>query len=77
MISLIIKLGGKMAYDDVFIPYGAYWSTPFARWQGSLSEKHSLELAAEVLVPMSLMDWFLVSLCLNLLHSMEHHGWQE
>ena len=48
MISLIIKLGGKMAYYSVFIPYVAYWSTPFARWQGSLSEKHSLELAAEV-----------------------------
>jgi len=29
------------------IPYGAYWSTPFARWQGSLATAHSLELAAE------------------------------
>lgn len=30
------------------IPYGAYWSTPFARWQGSFSELHSLEFAAQV-----------------------------
>ncbi|MFN0304310.1 MAG: thiolase family protein [Burkholderiales bacterium] len=30
------------------IPYGAYWSTPFARWQGSLSHLHPLELAAHV-----------------------------
>ena len=30
------------------IPYGAYWSTPFARWQGSLSHLHSLEFAAHV-----------------------------
>ena len=37
-----------MAYERVFIPYGAYWSTPFARWQGSLAQHHSLELAAEV-----------------------------
>lgn len=29
-----------------YIPYGAYWSTPFTRWQGSLSELHSLKLAA-------------------------------
>jgi acetyl-CoA acetyltransferase len=30
------------------IPYGAYWSTPFARWQGSLSGLHSLRFAADV-----------------------------
>jgi acetyl-CoA acetyltransferase family protein len=31
-----------------YIPYGAYWSTPFARWQGSLAGLHSLQLAAHV-----------------------------
>ena len=31
---------------NAYIPYGAYWSTPFCRWQGSLSHLHSLELAA-------------------------------
>jgi acetyl-CoA acetyltransferase len=30
------------------IPYGAYWSTPFARWQGSFSNLHSIEFAAQV-----------------------------
>lgn len=30
------------------IPYGAYWSTPFARWQGTLAHLHSLEFAAFV-----------------------------
>ena len=30
------------------IPYGGYWSTPFARWQGSLSHLHSLRFAAHV-----------------------------
>ena len=30
------------------IPYGAYWSTPFARWQGALAHLHSLEFAAFV-----------------------------
>ncbi|MFM2041944.1 MAG: hypothetical protein RLY86_520 [Pseudomonadota bacterium] len=31
-----------------FIPYGLYWSTPFAKWQGSLSHLHSLRYAAHV-----------------------------
>ncbi|MFA7393924.1 MAG: thiolase family protein [Pigmentiphaga sp.] len=31
-----------------YIPYGGYWSTPFARWQGSLSHLHSLRFAAHV-----------------------------
>jgi len=30
------------------IPYGAYWSTPFARWQGSLADVHSIRLASHV-----------------------------
>lgn len=30
------------------IPYGAYWSTPFARWQGSFANLHSIEFAAYV-----------------------------
>ena len=34
------------ALSDLRIPYGAYWSTPFARWQGSLSDLNSLKLAA-------------------------------
>ncbi len=30
------------------IPYGAYWSTPFSKWQGSLSHLNSVEFAAYV-----------------------------
>lgn len=30
------------------IPYRCYWSTPFARWQGSLRDLHSIKLAAHV-----------------------------
>ena len=33
--------------SNVRIPYGAYWSTPFARWQGSLSHLHSIRFAAD------------------------------
>lgn len=30
------------------IPYGAYWSTPFAKWQGSFAALNSIEFAAHV-----------------------------
>jgi len=30
------------------VPYGCWWSTPFARWQGSFSELHSLRFAAYI-----------------------------
>ncbi len=36
-----------MKFQNVFIPYGGYWSTPFARWQGSLANAHPFALAAE------------------------------
>jgi len=29
-----------------YIPYGGYYSTPFARWQGSLANEHAIVLAA-------------------------------
>jgi acetyl-CoA acetyltransferase len=29
------------------IPYGCYWSTPFARWQGALAHLNALEFCAE------------------------------
>jgi len=31
---------------NAFIPYGAYWSTPFAKWQGSIAHLNSIRLAA-------------------------------
>ena len=33
---------------SIEIPYGCYWSTPFARWQGSFAGLHALEFAAHV-----------------------------
>ena len=33
---------------ETSIPYGAYWTTPFAKWQGSLAHLHSMEFAAHV-----------------------------
>jgi acetyl-CoA acetyltransferase family protein len=36
------------AFEKVSIPYGAYWSTPFAKWQGSLANLHVFRFAAHV-----------------------------
>jgi acetyl-CoA acetyltransferase family protein len=36
-----------MRFEKAYIPYGCYWSTPFCKWQGSLSGIHALTLAAE------------------------------
>lgn len=35
-------------FDNVEIPYGAYWSTPFAKWQGTLQHLHAGTFAAHV-----------------------------
>lgn len=33
-------------YKNVFVPYRGYWCSPFCRWQGSLQNQNSTELAA-------------------------------
>lgn len=33
-------------FSKAFIPYGGYYSSPFVRWQGSISALHSLPLGA-------------------------------
>lgn len=37
-----------MQYTDVAIPLGQAWSSPFAKWQGSLAEVSSLDIAVAV-----------------------------
>jgi len=37
-----------MRFEKAYIPYGGYWSSPFAKWQGSFSSLHAIEFAAEV-----------------------------
>ena len=36
-----------MSLQKAFIPYGGYWSTPFAKWQGSFANLHPVKFAAE------------------------------
>ena len=37
-----------MGYERAFIPFTHLWSTPFAKWQGSLAEVNSLDMAVDV-----------------------------
>ncbi|WP_027855482.1 thiolase family protein [Marinobacterium litorale] len=37
-----------MSLNNVEIPYGAYWSTPFTKWQGTLQHLHAMKFAAWV-----------------------------
>lgn len=36
-----------MRFTKSFVPYGAYWSTPFCKWQGSLAHLNAIALAAD------------------------------
>lgn len=40
--------GDRVKFEKTYVPHGGYWSTPFARWQGSLAAAHPVELAADV-----------------------------
>jgi acetyl-CoA acetyltransferase len=35
-------------FEQVEIPYGCYWSSPFVRWQGTLQHLHAVKFAAHV-----------------------------
>lgn len=37
-----------MKFEHAYIPYGAYWSTPFVKWQGNFATQHPLLFAADV-----------------------------
>ena len=37
-----------MQFDNIFVPYGGYWSTQFCRWQGSFANLEPIPFAAEV-----------------------------
>ena len=36
--------------SNAYIPYRGYYSTPFVRWQGSLSNEHSIVLGAATVI---------------------------
>jgi acetyl-CoA acetyltransferase len=65
------------------IPYGAYWSTPFARWQGSFANLHSVEFAAHVVkaelgkrdIPATVFDYGVLGMSVPQKHSFYGMPW--
>lgn len=39
-----------MRFQNAYVPAGGYWSSPFAKWQGSLATLHPVKFAADVTV---------------------------
>jgi len=39
-----------MKFNNVYIPYGGYWCTPFVRWQGNFSHMNAVTFGAEIAV---------------------------
>lgn len=37
-----------MKFENVYIPFGSYWATPFVKWQGNFANLHPLVFAADV-----------------------------
>ena len=37
-----------MQFENAYIPYGGYWSSPFCRWQGSFANLEPIPFAAEL-----------------------------
>ena len=37
-----------MRFENAYIPANAYWTSPFAKWQGTLSGQHTIKFAADV-----------------------------
>src|SRR5262249_24586981 len=50
-VDLSIAIPGReetpMRFSKSFVPYGAYWSTPFCKWQGSSSHQNAIAFAAD------------------------------
>jgi acetyl-CoA acetyltransferase len=65
------------------IPYGAYWSTPFARWQGAFANLNAVEFAAHVTrkelarrdIPASAFDYGALGLSVPQKHSFYGLPW--
>jgi acetyl-CoA acetyltransferase len=46
-LKLRTRRGDDTMLKKAYIPYGGYFSSPFARWQGSLANIHSIKLATD------------------------------
>jgi acetyl-CoA acetyltransferase len=72
-----------MSFQHVAIPYGAYWSTPFVRWQGNFAHLHPITFAADIArralqeraVPVDVFDSLFLGMTVPVPHSFYGPPW--
>jgi len=72
-----------MRFERSYVPYGAYWSTPFTKWQGSLAGHHALTLAAQAArkalaardLPVAALDGVVLGLTVPQKHTLYGGPW--
>ncbi len=72
-----------MRFEKSFIPYANYWSTPFCKWQGSLSTINAVPLAAQAArkalserdIPASSLDALVLGMTVPQKHSLYGGPW--
>ncbi len=70
-------------YTKAYIPYRAYYSSPFARWQGSLQNEHPVELAAKTAkrwlgareIDVNLFEYLILGKTIGQLHTFYAAPW--
>lgn len=65
-----------MQFQKAYIPYGGYWSSPFAKWQMAFANLHAIEFATDVakkaLAERSISPEVFDGLCLGLTIPQQH-----
>jgi len=72
-----------MRFERSYVPYGAYWSTPFTKWQGSLSNLNAVPLAAQTArkalaardVPVAAIDSIVLGMTVPQKHALYGSSW--
>lgn len=71
-------------FSKAYIPYNGYYSTPFARWQGSMQNENSIELAGKTArrwflekkkVDPAILDYLYFGISIHQLHLFYSHNW--
>jgi acetyl-CoA acetyltransferase len=71
-------------YSNAYIPYGGYYSTPFARWQGTLQNENSIELGAKTArkwllekkkIDPAIFDYLYFGITISQPHMFYSHNW--
>lgn len=71
-------------FTKAYVPYNGYYSTPFCRWQGSLQNENSIELAAKTArkwllekkkIDPSIIDYLYFGISITQPHLFYSHNW--